>query len=176
MTILLRGPPLTRPQHAVTLWLIGWSYNVHLTYIGVSIFVTMDFSDVFLAVSFLQVCRDILTVVFSSQNASTMSMRRHRSRSSRSSSSSGRECNRKRTSADLLRYFRHYLNLKILWSVLTEFELIGWGVLYQQCRRIADDSAVTRSQWSSGPLKTCGWHHGGSSWSICCQTFELRWF
>ena len=38
-------------QHFVTLYLIFWSYVVNLTYIGVAIFVSMDFSDVFLAVS-----------------------------------------------------------------------------------------------------------------------------
>lgn len=39
-------------KHAVTLWLIGWSYFISLTYIGVSVFVTMDVSDIFLAVGF----------------------------------------------------------------------------------------------------------------------------
>jgi hypothetical protein len=98
---------------------------VHLTYIGVSVFVTMDFSDVFLAVSCVTSMPSHPDGGCSLLNASTMSMRQHLNRSLRSSSWSGRECNRKRTSADLLRYFRHYLNLKILWSVLTEFELIG---------------------------------------------------
>ena len=37
-------------QHLVTLWLVGWSYSISLTMIGVSIFVSMDCSDVFLAV------------------------------------------------------------------------------------------------------------------------------
>ena len=37
-------------QHFVTLYLIFWSYVVNLTYIGVAIFVSMDFSDVWLAV------------------------------------------------------------------------------------------------------------------------------
>lgn len=30
---------------------MGWSYGIHLTYIGVSVFVTMDVSDVFLALA-----------------------------------------------------------------------------------------------------------------------------
>ena len=37
----------------MTLWLIGWSYTINLTYIGVAIFVTMDVSDTFLAVRLL---------------------------------------------------------------------------------------------------------------------------
>lgn len=37
-------------QHIVTLWLVGWSYGINLTRIGVCIFFTMDVSDVFLAV------------------------------------------------------------------------------------------------------------------------------
>lgn len=38
-------------HHIVTIWLVGWSYVVNLTYIGNAIFLTMDVSDIFLAVS-----------------------------------------------------------------------------------------------------------------------------
>jgi acyl-CoA-dependent ceramide synthase len=38
-------------QHFVTLWLIGWSYTMDLTRIGIAVYVTMDVSDIFLAVS-----------------------------------------------------------------------------------------------------------------------------
>jgi very-long-chain ceramide synthase len=38
-------------HHIVTLWLIGWSYLVNLTLIGNAVYMTMDFSDIFLAVS-----------------------------------------------------------------------------------------------------------------------------
>lgn len=38
-------------HHLVTLWLVGWSYFVNLTLIGNAIYLTMDWSDVFLAVS-----------------------------------------------------------------------------------------------------------------------------
>jgi len=37
-------------KHIVTLWLIGWSYSLNLTYIGNAVFVSMDVSDIFLAV------------------------------------------------------------------------------------------------------------------------------
>ena len=65
LCIHVRQSQLSRliSQHCVTLWLIGWSYALNLTYIGVSIFVTsvhaprgrsdpgsMDLSDTFLAV------------------------------------------------------------------------------------------------------------------------------
>lgn len=38
-------------HHLVTIWLVGWSYVVNLTYIGNAVFLTMDVSDIFLAVS-----------------------------------------------------------------------------------------------------------------------------
>lgn len=37
-------------HHLVTIWLVGWSYAINLTYIGNAVFLTMDVSDVFLAV------------------------------------------------------------------------------------------------------------------------------
>lgn len=37
-------------HHFVTIWLVGWSYSINLTYIGNAVFLTMDVSDVFLAV------------------------------------------------------------------------------------------------------------------------------
>jgi acyl-CoA-dependent ceramide synthase len=38
-------------HHVVTLWLILWSYMFNLTLIGNAIYLTMDWSDIFLAVS-----------------------------------------------------------------------------------------------------------------------------
>jgi len=38
-------------HHCVTLWLVGWSYVVNLTMIGTAIFVSMDLPDTFLAIS-----------------------------------------------------------------------------------------------------------------------------
>lgn len=37
-------------HHIVTLWLIGGSYVLNLTRIGNAVFITMDWSDVFLSV------------------------------------------------------------------------------------------------------------------------------
>ncbi|WRT68271.1 uncharacterized protein IL334_005247 [Kwoniella shivajii] len=82
-------------HHIVTLWLIGWSYNVYLTFIGVSVFVTMDVSDVFLA---LAKC-----VNYVSEWASPPFFAFF---------------------VGVWTYFRHYLNIWILWSVWAEWDLM----------------------------------------------------
>ncbi|CAG8670715.1 5900_t:CDS:2, partial [Acaulospora colombiana] len=38
-------------HHFVTLWLIGWSYLINLTLIGNAVYMTMDFSDIFLSLA-----------------------------------------------------------------------------------------------------------------------------
>lgn len=83
-------------HHIVSLALIGLSYRFHFTHIGLSVYITHDISDFFLATSkslnyldhpfvgpymILFMCSWI--------------------------------------------YLRHYLNLRILWSLLTEFRTIG---------------------------------------------------
>ncbi|WVN90181.1 uncharacterized protein L203_105417 [Cryptococcus depauperatus CBS 7841] len=102
-TILLAGK-IEKPRkdfkelvvhHLVTLWLVGWSYNIYLTYIGVSIFVTMDISDVFLA---LAKCVNYVSEFWSIPVFASFIF--------------------------VWTYFRHYLNLIILYSVYTEFDLI----------------------------------------------------
>jgi len=81
-------------HHIVTLWLIGWSYLINLTYIGVAVFFSMDIADVFLAASkmlnYLQVQRtsEVAFGVF----------------------------------LCVWTYFRHYQNLRILYSVWTEYD------------------------------------------------------
>ncbi|WWC93633.1 hypothetical protein V866_000468 [Kwoniella sp. B9012] len=82
-------------HHIVTLWLIGWSYNLYLTYIGVSIFVTMDVSDIFLA---LAKCVNYVSEAASPPFFAFF--------------------------VGVWSYFRHYLNIWILWSVYTEFNFI----------------------------------------------------
>lgn len=83
-------------HHIVTLWLVGWSYLINLTQIGNAVFLTHDFSDIFLAlVKLLNYMRydrtkSIVYVGF----------------------------------VGVWTYFRHYLNLKMLYSVWTEFNLI----------------------------------------------------
>jgi len=83
-------------HHIVTIWLVGWSYTINLTYIGNAVFLTMDVSDVFLAAA--KVCNYLqlettAAVVFA-------------------------------IFVPIWSYLRHYLNIVILWSVWTEFDLI----------------------------------------------------
>jgi acyl-CoA-dependent ceramide synthase len=40
-------------HHIVTLWLISWSYLMNMTLFGNAIYLTMDWSDVFISVRFL---------------------------------------------------------------------------------------------------------------------------
>ncbi|BEI81962.1 hypothetical protein CcaverHIS002_0211220 [Cutaneotrichosporon cavernicola] len=84
-------------HHIVTLWLIGWSYGISLTYIGVSIFVTMDVSDIFLAFA---KCVNYVNEAWSSPPFAVF--------------------------VCVWTYLRHYLNIKILYSVYTQFDLIPW--------------------------------------------------
>lgn len=102
--LLIMGLRIEKPRkdyneliahHFVTLYLIFWSYVVNLTYIGVAIFVSMDFSDVFLALS---KCVNYVNEPASQPVFAVF--------------------------IAIWTYFRHYLNLVILWSVWTEFKLI----------------------------------------------------
>ncbi|QRW08353.1 TLC domain protein [Ceratobasidium sp. AG-Ba] len=83
-------------HHVVTIWLIGWSYLINLTWIGNAVFVTMDWSDVFLALAKML---NYLDMEISKSIAFTWF-------------------------ALVWTYTRHYLNLRIIWSVWHEFWLI----------------------------------------------------
>jgi len=83
-------------HHLVTLWLIGWSYLVNLTYIGNAVYLSMDLPDSLLGLTkvlnYIQWDKTKIAVfvVF----------------------------------IGLWTYFRHYLNLVMLWSVWTQFDLM----------------------------------------------------
>ncbi|KAG8836214.1 hypothetical protein FRC17_008950 [Serendipita sp. 399] len=83
-------------HHIVTLWMVLWSYIINLTLIGNAIFLTMDWSDVFIALSkcfnYLQMQRT-KTIAFAWFTC-------------------------------VWTYGRHYLNIWILYSVWTEWDLI----------------------------------------------------
>ncbi|KAF8312227.1 longevity assurance proteins LAG1/LAC1 [Clavulina sp. PMI_390] len=83
-------------HHLVTIWLVGWSYSVNLTYIGNAIFLTMDVSDVFLANAKLL---NYLGLELTSSIAFAIFI-------------------------PIWTYMRHYLNIRILISVWNEFDLI----------------------------------------------------
>ncbi|KAK4050703.1 sphingosine N-acyltransferase lag1 [Microbotryomycetes sp. JL201] len=105
-------------HHIVTLWLVGWSYTLNLTMIGTCIFVSMDIPDVFLALS---KCINYLDYKRASEVSFVIFL-----------------C--------IWHYMRHYLNIRILYSVWNEFDLIpehwrswtetpghpkGWWLFYE---------------------------------------------
>lgn len=83
-------------HHVVTLLLIGLSYRFHFTYIGLCVFITMDTSDIWLALS------KNLNYIDSSLTGPVFAL-----------------------FISIWFYTRHYLSLIILWSVLTEFRTVG---------------------------------------------------
>ncbi|TFA98004.1 Sphingosine N-acyltransferase lac1 [Trichoderma ghanense] len=83
-------------HHVVTLALIGLSYRFHFTHMGIAVYITHDVSDVFLALSkSLHYIDSPLVVPVYVCNILVW-------------------C-----------YLRHYINLRILYSVLTEFRTVG---------------------------------------------------
>ncbi|THH32946.1 hypothetical protein EUX98_g1292 [Antrodiella citrinella] len=83
-------------HHIVTLWLVGWSYITNMTLTGNAVYMSMDIPDAFLAFS------KLLNYM---------------------------QYERSKTVAFAIfvcvwSYFRHYLNIVILWSVWTEFDII----------------------------------------------------
>ncbi|KAJ5134005.1 hypothetical protein N7476_002776 [Penicillium atrosanguineum] len=83
-------------HHIVTLSLIALSYRFHFTYIGIAIYITHDISDFFLAMSkSFHYIDSDLIIPFYALSVVSWI------------------------------YLRHYLNLGILWSILTEFKTVG---------------------------------------------------
>ncbi|RLV91626.1 Sphingosine N-acyltransferase LAG1 [Spathaspora sp. JA1] len=96
-------------HHIVTIALIWCSYRFHFTWIGLAIYITMDISDFVLATSkTLNYLNSPITGPFFV------------------------------VFIGVWVYLRHYLNLKILWSVLTEFRTVGewelnWDTQQYKC-------------------------------------------
>ncbi|TFY50933.1 hypothetical protein EVJ58_g10825 [Rhodofomes roseus] len=83
-------------HHFVTLWLVGWSYLVNLTLIGNAVYLSMDVPDAFLAFS------KLLNYI-QWERAKTISFV---------------------IFMFIWSYFRHWMNLVMLYSVWTEFDLM----------------------------------------------------
>lgn len=83
-------------HHLVTLWLVGWSYLLNLTMIGTAIFVSMDISDTFLGLS---KCINYTKYTHTSEFSFAIFL-----------------C--------VWTYFRHWQNLRILYSICTEFDTL----------------------------------------------------
>ncbi|KAB5570202.1 TLC domain-containing protein [Coniochaeta sp. 2T2.1] len=83
-------------HHIVSLALIGLSYRFHFTYMGLAVYLTHDISDFFLATS------KLINYIDHWIMAPYFFV-----------------------FACVWIYLRHYLNLRILWSILNEFETVG---------------------------------------------------
>ncbi|KAJ5570431.1 uncharacterized protein N7459_009861 [Penicillium hispanicum] len=83
-------------HHIVTLALIGLSYRFHFTYMGIAVYITHDISDFFLALS------KSFHYIDSDLVAPTYA-----------------------TLVVVWIYLRHYLNLRILYSLFTDFQTVG---------------------------------------------------
>ncbi|PGG95509.1 hypothetical protein AJ79_10020 [Helicocarpus griseus UAMH5409] len=97
-------------HHIITLSLIGLSYRFHFTHIGLAVYITHDVSDFFIATS------KTLNYLDSPIIGPYFLM-----------------------FICIWIYMRHYLNLKILWAILTEFETVGpfdlnWETQQYKCR------------------------------------------
>ncbi|CUM56667.1 unnamed protein product [Debaryomyces tyrocola] len=96
-------------HHIITIALIWCSYRFHFTWMGLAVYITMDVSDFFLATSkTLNYLNSPLTGPFFV------------------------------LFVGIWIYLRHYLNLRILWSVLTEFRNVGewelnWDTQQYKC-------------------------------------------
>ncbi|PWY68465.1 longevity-assurance protein 1 [Aspergillus heteromorphus CBS 117.55] len=83
-------------HHIITLALIGLSYRFHFAHMGIAVYITHDISDFFLATSKTFNYLDLpITAPYFG------------------------------FFVFMWIYLRHYLNLKILWAVLTEFRTVG---------------------------------------------------
>ncbi|KAF7316164.1 Longevity assurance proteins LAG1/LAC1 [Mycena indigotica] len=83
-------------HHCVTIWLIGWSYLMNLTLIGHAVYLSMDVPEVFFSFS-------KLLNYLAMDRAKIVSLA---------------------IFTYVWTYFRHYLNILILWSVYSEYDLV----------------------------------------------------
>lgn len=96
-------------HHIVTIALIWCSYRFHFTWMGLAVYVTMDVSDFFLA--FLKTLNYLDSPISGPFFVGFVFV---------------------------WVYLRHYINLRILWSVLTEFKTVGewelnWDTQQYKC-------------------------------------------
>ncbi|KAH4260274.1 hypothetical protein HBI04_210700 [Parastagonospora nodorum] len=83
-------------HHFITISLIWLSYRFHFTYMGIAVYITHDISDFFLATS---KCLNYIDAPFVGPYFFVFMC--------------------------VWAYLRHYLNLKIIWSILTTFKTVG---------------------------------------------------
>jgi len=101
-------------HHFVTLWLVGWSYGINLTFIGNAVYTSMDVPDFFLAVvkllNYIRWERPSIFffVIF----------------------------------LGVWTYFRHYLNIVMLYSVYKDFHLVP-----NSARSVSPSMGVWMAGW-----------------------------
>jgi acyl-CoA-dependent ceramide synthase len=101
-------------HHFVTLWLIGWSYGINLTLIGNAVYTSMDIPDVFLAAI------KAINYLHWERTENCFFV----------------------VFIGVWTYFRHYLNLVMLWSVYKDFDLIP-----QSARSFSPSKGVFMAGW-----------------------------
>ncbi|KAI9448029.1 longevity assurance proteins LAG1/LAC1 [Lactarius indigo] len=108
-------------HHLVTLWLVGWSYGINLTLIGNAVYTSMDIPDVFLAITKVL---NYLNWEYSQNIVFVIFI-------------------------GVWTYFRHYLNLVMLWSVYKDFDLIP-----QSARSFSPAEGVWMAGWMQWQIFT----------------------
>ncbi|KAF9513209.1 hypothetical protein BS47DRAFT_1485744 [Hydnum rufescens UP504] len=101
-------------HHFVAIWLVFWSYTINLTYIGNAVFLTMDVSDV--VFSFAKVCKYLEWETTAAVAFSAF--------------------------VCVWTYLRHFLNIKIIWSVWTQ-----WKYAPEYSKRFEPKEGVWMARW-----------------------------
>ncbi|KAI9467019.1 longevity assurance proteins LAG1/LAC1 [Lactarius psammicola] len=108
-------------HHIVTLWLVGWSYGINLTLIGNAVYTSMDIPDVLLAMT------KVLNYLQMERSQNLVFV----------------------IFIGVWTYFRHYLNLVMLWSVYKDFDLIP-----QSARSFSPTKGVWMARWMQWQIFT----------------------
>ncbi|CAG9944691.1 unnamed protein product [Clonostachys rosea f. rosea IK726] len=117
-------------HHITTLTLIGLSYRFHFTYIGIAVYITHDISDWFLATA--KTLNYLDSVILTPFFVVFMGA---------------------------WIYLRHFINLKIIWSLFTEYRTVGPFLL----------------DWEGGQYKCLLGQVITSTLLICLQALNLFW-
>jgi len=108
-------------HHIITLWLIGWSYGINLTLIGNAVYTSMDVPDFFLAMV------KVINYLHWEWTQNTLFI----------------------IFIGVWTYFRHYLNLVMLYSVYKDFDLIP-----QSARSWSPSKGVWMAPWMKWQIFT----------------------
>lgn len=125
-------------HHIATIFLIGLSYRFHFTHTGIAVYVTHDLSDMVLAVCFIRLSLVEYLTPFGDGDKYANGFSNQMSKSLNYVGSPLQiPCFAVNIASWI--YLRHYINIRILYSVLTEFQTIGpfqldWQAGQYKCR------------------------------------------